>query len=337
MPNELQVPYDVYRKIFCYAEITAKDGNEVMFLLKLREPDDGGLLVEDVILPEQEVGSATCELKTGKWMKSIKKDDWQYIRGWGHSHKTMGCFHSGTDDDTLEDKWNGESKNSSPYGVSLVVSLPHDMKAWITYYKPFLLKKVEIPISILNPPANDIMMKACETEVKDRVKKWSYKQNFPYGNLRDPTGNPCSAGSSNQQITSAASKLFDEEDEDDLSPEETIRDQFNGYSIAELKEYGMWDEEVYADLVDELKKANAKLKQTKAVEYVNEKPCECPHLSLNGKDRWICFFSGKIFDCNKCKHKPMPAPPVVLPLPPPASADSSSPINSPSAHVIGPS
>jgi len=343
MPNELQVPYDVFRKIFCYAEIAGKDSNEIMFLLKLKELDDGGLLVEDVILPEQEVGGAHCELKTGKWMKSIKKEEWQYIKGWGHSHCKMGCFHSGTDDDTLEDKWNGESKNSSPYGVSLVVSLPNDMKAWVTYYKPFLLKKVEIPINILNPPANADMMKSCESEVKDRVKTWSYNQNFPYRNLREPTGNPCSAG--------VASKIFEDDEDDDedgLSLEETIRDQFNGYSIAELKEYGMWDEEVYADLVEELEKALTKRKQTKVIDYVTDKPSPCPHLFLNQRSRWICHFHGKNFDCRECKHKPEPskAPsavqPVVLPLPPPpASADASSPkvgspINPPSVHVIGP-
>ena len=320
--NELCIPYETYRKIFCYAELAAKDGNEVMFLLKLKEPDDGGLLIEEVILPEQEVGSASCELKTGKWMKSIKKDDWQYIRGWGHSHKSMGCFHSGTDDDTLEDKWNGESKNSSPYGVSLVVSLPNDMKAWITYYKPFTLKKVEIPINILNPPADADMMKACEAEVKDRVKTWSYKSMYPYG--EKSLADSCRT----------SKYAYDSEEDEPEDPEDLVFDQTTGYSIKQLKEFNMWDPEVYLDLLEELAAIKMQ-KPYEIVETIPERPNMCPHLSLNGKQRWICFFHGKIFDCATCKHCPAPsaASPAVMPLPPP---NSSSSINPPSVHVIGP-
>ena len=334
--NELCIPYETYRKIFCYAELAAKDGNEVMFLLKLKEPDDGGLLVEEVILPEQEVGSASCELKTGKWMKSIKKDDWQYIRGWGHSHKSMGCFHSGTDDDTLEDKWNGESKNSSPYGVSLVVSLPNDMKAWITYYKPFTLKKVEIPINILNPPADADMMKACEAEVKDRVKTWSYKPNWPQSQWQ---GKPVADSCQTTATSATATNQHDYEEDEPEDPEDLVFDQTTGYSIKQLKEFNMWDPEVYLDLLEELAAIKMQM-PNKVIDTIPERPNMCPHLSLNGKQRWICFFNGKNFNCAKCNHCPAPSaasPAVIsLPAPPDSSTKAGSPINPPSIHNIDP-
>ena len=328
MVNEIQIPYDIYRKIFCYAEIAAKDSNEIMFLLKLQEIDEGGLFLEDVILPEQEVGGASCELKTGKWMKSIKKDDWQYIRGWGHSHCRMGVFHSSTDDDTLIDKWNGESKHSSPYGVSLVVSLPSNMKAWITYYKPFALEKVEMPINVLNPPASDDIVKHCETEVKDRVKKWTYQQNWNYKKFDPDTCYPSSAGSETGKT------YLEDLDTDPEDPEESIIDPETGWSIAILKEYEMWDPQIYPDLVQKLEAAKKKFRKV-----ITEKPCPCPHIFLNNKQRWICFFSGKSFDCETCKHNPSKSTketsPVIERLPPPPEDKSSSEDASSEGAVAG--
>lgn len=338
MPNELQIPYEVYRKIFCYAEIAAKDNNEILLLLKLQEIDEGGLTVEDAILPEQEVGGASCEMKTGKWMKTVKKDDWIKIRGWCHSHCKMGCFHSGTDDDTLEDKWNGESKNSSPYGVSLVVSLPDNMKAWVTYYKPFAMKKVEIPINILNwpQPPPDPMMKTYEAEVKDRVKTWSYKQTWPQTQFQGkPVADSC-------RMTSVISK-YDHDEEESDDPEDLVWDHATGYSIKELKEFNMWDPEVYVDLLEELAAYKMQM-PNKVNDTIPERPNMCPHLSLNGKQRWICFFSGKTFDCAKCKHCPAPskAPPakepvvMTLPAPPVDHTKSSSGEVSSASPPIGP-
>ena len=178
MPNEILIDYETYQKMFAYANIAkSKLDSEVGGYLVIDEIPEGGLKVIDILLPEQTVSGGSFTAKPGiKCAPEVIPK----IKGWWHSHHNMGTFHSGTDDDTLGDKWNGETATSPPYALSIVVALPNEIKAYLQYFKPIALKKVEIPVSISYPISKEIFEK-CQEDVDKQVKKYTYQSYF----LRD--------------------------------------------------------------------------------------------------------------------------------------------------------
>lgn len=166
--SEIHILIDAYRKLFAYAR--AAEPNEVMGLLSAEEFEDGSILIDDIILPKQKVSGGSCELLIDKTITDIERPE--KIKGWWHSHHHMGTFHSWDDDDTLTEKWSGGKK--ARYAVSIVVSLPSEIKAWIQYYKPVTLKNpVEVPIAIVFED-EEVLEEACKQEVDDKVTVHSW-------------------------------------------------------------------------------------------------------------------------------------------------------------------
>jgi len=175
--NILNVTYTAYRKMVLVSKIVhEKHDEEVLGLLVVDEGKNGkGLTVSDIIIPEQEIGSADCKMKVGETLsqKEIPKGKVKKIKGWFHSHKKMGTFYSYTDDNTLEN-W----AYALPYAIGVVVSLPSDLKAWIQYGKPYLSAKQELEIRIVvdnEPEFKEKLEKELEKKIiKKETKTYTY-------------------------------------------------------------------------------------------------------------------------------------------------------------------
>jgi hypothetical protein len=336
MSNSIHIPFAVFQKVKTYAELAHEDDAEIGGYVQMTELPDVGLMVKDFLLPTQEVSGGSMKVVPGgEWMKTLSTEDLKEIRGWWHSHGKMGTFHSGTDDTTLDDKFDGETAGSPPYAVSIVFSLPDEIKARLSYFKPIKTKIMEVPVEIIYEkcphcggdmetklPKADFE-KYCE-EVKTRVFKeiYGYWQNDKLKRLgtkkKETTTNPRkgAAADTDQNSTQDSEtdqnssttdsgvqslRTFFQEDFEEAEWEiaEKIIDDITGMSMAELIENGQYDPELYEDIEE---KYQAELKKAKVKAFIVKG--RCPHQFLNDKFRPICHFHGKNFDCKNCKHLP---------------------------------
>ena len=172
----LDITYEAFRKMLIASQIVADKHNcEVMGLLVAEEgKNKHGLTVTDIIIPEQTIEPMECKLDIGKTLseKNIPRELVPKIRGWFHSHKTIGCFYSGEDDKTLEN-W----ASIGNYAIGIVVSLPDNVKAYIQHGKPILTDKQEVNVNILFPEIDNKMREALETDLAQKltVKKQTAK------------------------------------------------------------------------------------------------------------------------------------------------------------------
>jgi len=305
--TNLHIPYDIFLKMLTYAEIADETLNaEIGGMLIVDELETGGLFIRDALLPEQEVSAGTFTVKPGEWMKDLKIDDLQNIRGMWHSHRNMGTFHSNVDDDTLGDKWDGENKNSNTYGISVVVALPREIKAYLQYYRPIKTKPFTVDINIIHPE-QETLYKTCKKLVEERAKKklpYQCERNFQ--NTQRSSGGQAGVGKTGEKVTIKRLKKGISQE----VLEETITDPLFHMSIADLKECGMWSPAKFPDLVEELEEAMYEEIEEKDIERGSKlpqitDPKECNHLSLNEKNRKVCFFQGRKYDCSKCLHHPI--------------------------------
>lgn len=310
--NCLYVKLDILQKMFTYSEIAEKDSNEIGGLMVIDEPTKGGLVVEDIILPEQEVGSASFKMiPKGDWLKElVKSGKMEKVKGWWHSHRHMGTFYSGTDDDTLEDKWNGESPLTSHYAVGLVVSLPSSVKAWISYYKPIAMKKAELPVKILYPKPDESIQKQCEAEVKERVKDMYSKWN------KDTSIRPTAAKS--------GKVVWSDKDNGKRNFNLDGIDPSTGLTFRELQKMGLWDFEIDGTGEEEVVRSFKSMDNPKWDERT------CLLQSYNPQGRIICFKFGKNFDCDDCDHFLSLRPPPPKPASPSESKPEEKIISKPS-------
>ena len=303
MPNELQIKEEAFNKMFGWAHAAYDlEKAECCWLLQIEELPDGGLLLEDVILPDQEsTGAHTQMQQSGDWLKGIKLEQAVKFRGWGHSHHNMSTFYSGTDDDTLSDKWNSESKNGNHYAVGVVVAFPHDIKAWIVYYKPIATTKIDLPIKVLRPDIVDPMKAIYEAEMQKRLKKkvWSYSGT--------QAGIP---GTQTNSADAAANTIVKDEDWDEgelIDPEEYVVDHISGLSVAQLKANGQWDETIFSDLAEELKEIQQFINSgTFTRKHKNKAGATkddriCLRQAYNKQGKVICVLHNKNQDCSACK------------------------------------
>ncbi len=305
MPNEIQIDYPVYSKMFAYAEIAKKTfDSEVGGYLVMSELEGGGLKVEDIILPKQTVSGATFTTKPGL---KVAPEVIPKIRGFWHSHHNMGTFHSNVDDTTLGDKWNGETHGSAPYAVSIVIAFPNKIIAYVQYFKPILLEKLEIPVVVLHPPDTTGIYEKCEAEIKEQVTKEVYS----YGNWKSKWGeeeisSPKDFGDAGREVTDEEIKkaceafLLEE-------ARNAIVDPTTGMTVTELMVHGMWSPNNYdkdldkqvKDMVEILREKYRKPSDTEKLQFG-----QCPHICLNAQNRPICFMKGKNYDCSKCERNP---------------------------------
>jgi len=172
--NVLNITHSAFRKMVLVSQIVNdKYEEEVLGLLVIEEgKNNKGLTVVDVIIPEQKISSANCEMIIGETIsqKCIPKKLIPKIKGWFHSHKNMGCWYSGVDDTTLEN-W----AYALPYAVGIVVSLPNSIKAYIQYGKPILTEKIEITTNIVYDSEEDIKTQL-EKELEQKIIKPTKKE-----------------------------------------------------------------------------------------------------------------------------------------------------------------
>jgi hypothetical protein len=218
----------------------------------------------------------------------------------------MGTFHSSTDDTTLGDKWNGETRGSAPYAVSIVVAFPNKIVAYVQYFKPILLEKVEVPVVVIHPPAKELYEK-CEAEIKEQVTKEVYSygnwqwRGGDYEELPPPKGGGNALDSSGDELTEACEAFLLEE------ACNSIIDPATGMSVTELKENGLWNPVNYdKDLAKQVKEMVEILREKYRKPSDAEKLQfgQCQHICLNAQNRPICFMKGKNYDCSKCERNP---------------------------------
>ena len=165
----LNISYEAFSKMVTASQIVEdKHKDEVLGLLVVEEGKNGkGLTVTDIIIPEQTIGCASCEMVIGETIsqKEIPTELVPKIKGWWHSHKHMGAFFSVTDDTTLEN-W----AYALPYAIGVVVSLPNTIKAFLQYGKPYLTKQIEMDVKV-NFPDNNTLRSQLEQELDQKIKK----------------------------------------------------------------------------------------------------------------------------------------------------------------------
>ena len=310
MASEILISYDAYRKIFAYAEAAKKhNDSEVGGFLQIIELDEGGLLVEDIILPEQTATGGSFTVKNGKWMKELKAEQIPKMKGWWHSHHNMGTFHSGTDDNTLGDKWDSESKNGCPYGLSIVVAFPNKMQGYLQYYRPIKTKPFEVEVSVVYPQSDEIY-KHCEEEVKAKVKKWTYEAYNKGDEAADFFFKQRSKNTPTQIVTETGTAFKKKEEETLLKLSHKIIDPLTGLSVWQMIDNGTWDPELYPDLEEELEdllevELGANWGEENGFGDDKEtqlKEGQCTRLFRNEKDRLICCVHGKNYNCTGCKY-----------------------------------
>ena len=342
MTNQVFIAHEAFQKLFAYAEASKKlFDSEVGGYLLVKELEEGGLLIEDVLLPPQEVSGGSVDVVKGG-SKVVKFEDLPKVKGWWHSHHNMSTFHSSTDDDTLTEKWDGETLGSSNYGLSLVVAFPpRKMLCYMQYYKPIKLKKLEIEVDVLTPESQELYSK-CVKDVQEQVKK----KQWGYTNYRDEPEWEFRGGcwikkanaekNSKTPTTRESLTTCDEEDfeglvfsdDTDEDLEESVMDYTTRFSIAEMKQSGIWNPEQFPEVQKLFEKAKAYREQLKKDEKKYKTKCKsslvkkdertCPHQSYNDKGRIICFFQGRNFDCTQCTHRvpeKKPSPPSHLEKP----------------------
>jgi len=146
---------NAYAKIWAYEKLIDEE-----FLTLLVINDDDGVIVEDVILPEQTVTYGSCTLDIGKTFTSIPKDLLPKIKGWHHSHSSMSVYLSAQDDEAIDNAF-----SHLPYCVSIVTNSRGDIKGYIDFFKPLKIR-VEVDVKVLHDSVEDL-----EKEVKEKVKR----------------------------------------------------------------------------------------------------------------------------------------------------------------------
>ena len=194
--KELTIKIDAWRKMMMFARVAAP--KEIIGYLYGEETKEG-LLITDIILPKQEVTACTCNMLIDKTITDIEKPE--NIKGIWHSHHTMGAFLSGPDKDVI----NNFGADSVIACLSLVISLPNTVKAWVKYFKPIEIEAVEIPYSVLWNDESDLQEK-CETLFKEKVseKKW-----LPTANMAQATGGVTEATTVIMQTTGSQATAED--------------------------------------------------------------------------------------------------------------------------------
>jgi len=159
------------------------DGEVIGFLVI---DDSNSLLVEDVVLPKQEISDTSCDFNSLQFdiLLSNNNIDISKIKGWFHSHNTMESSFSHTDDDTIE-----KLGRRLPYVVSIVTSKHNhfDMIAKIDIFKPIRFEE-ELEIRTIIED-NEELLNLVRDEIKQRVTQKTFILYRPSYNATCPFPN----------------------------------------------------------------------------------------------------------------------------------------------------
>lgn len=131
------------------------------------EINEEGIILEDLLIPEQEVGTASISLK-GKDLVKLRKeygDKCKKIIGEWHSHNDMGCMWSYTDEEDFIKPF------SEPREVTIfVVSSKGEHLIRMEIRKPFFMSLDKLSY-VVESKENDKLQKQLEREIKKKVKE----------------------------------------------------------------------------------------------------------------------------------------------------------------------
>jgi proteasome lid subunit RPN8/RPN11 len=284
-----------YRKIFAYAKIAAPD--EVLGLLSVTDLPDGGIMIDDVLLPTQTVTCGSCHLKVDKVITDYPNPE--KLKGWWHSHHSMGTFHSGTDDETLYN-WGGPK---TLYSLSIVVSLPNEMKCWLQYFNPIETEKKEVPLVITfgeEIPVNITIGKSGVFEPKDvKLDEDSFMANMPlFINFGDKMFELCKEEASKRVSKESYSFRGPYYGGPEEGWDECDRSGYSKRALEQLQE----------EISD-----NPIVPLGQAIKPVGKLKEDCGHVAVNRRGTTFCDKHGA-FKCKDCrfdtrkihkgKHKP---------------------------------
>lgn len=110
---------------------------EVGWLYLVKKNGDD-YFIYDLIMCEQEVHATTCELKESalndvgmELLNSNNAEDFNNVRGWGHSHVNMGVSPSTQDDETFEKYM----KDCEDYFIRIIVNKKGDVNCELADYE----------------------------------------------------------------------------------------------------------------------------------------------------------------------------------------------------------
>ena len=197
-------------KLKYYTELVT---SEISGMAKSQIDKDKNIIVQDIIIFEQEVSSATTDIDdqaqakfiAGLMKKNESLEEWNI---WWHSHAVMDVFWSNTDDKTIENHMGIQS-----YLISLVTNKKGEYKARLDIFpkdtSPFKqqsfctfdidveilldkqMEKEKVKLEKIAEKAleeldklgsfeNKTLKKKCELEIKQKVteKKYYFQQSF---------------------------------------------------------------------------------------------------------------------------------------------------------------
>ena len=134
-------------------------------------------LIEDIHLLKQDCSGAHTALddeSVGQFLAEMVKrgEDTSKIKAWLHSHGSLRCFWSTTDEDCISGLAN------SSYLISLVTNKDGNILARVDIFKPFHVSVNEVSVEILYPE-NDQFQEFCKKEFKAKVTESIFLQAGP--------------------------------------------------------------------------------------------------------------------------------------------------------------
>jgi len=181
--REIKITPEALEKIYALAEIVvekAKKGYEAYCLLLGTEEG----LVEDILIPEQEVSSFSVEISKDALLKTIEElntlDSNYQVLGWAHSHAYMTAYSSSTDDDnhvTILNQTNNirrvnEKKTKFAYGLTVALSPRDHYGVVVSQFECGALVQREASLIVFDQnPDSPFDPKKIKAEIKEDVLK----------------------------------------------------------------------------------------------------------------------------------------------------------------------
>lgn len=173
---EIQLPYEVWVKLMTYTKLIDEEING----LGIVEREGSKFIIKDLVLLEQKVSSAQCDIKPDAMVSLMQEmieagrgEDIPKLRLWWHSHNSMGAFWSSTDDST------GKNFAGSEFLVSIVTNHKGEMRGKVNLYSPIDLTIDNVGITVLKPMPDPEIIEKCKEDIRQHVKK-EYFSNVVY-------------------------------------------------------------------------------------------------------------------------------------------------------------
>ena len=137
------------------------------------EVKEDGIYLEDLLIPEQEVGYTSVDIETGAGVKLVKEfgKKCSKIIGHWHSHCNMGCSWSSTDDINME-----QIIKPRKFFVFIVTNSKGEYLIRLETKKPFRITADNLHYIIYSENVNKIR-EGLREELKKKVTETTYQSN----------------------------------------------------------------------------------------------------------------------------------------------------------------